>query len=96
MVETEVNKLNRLEAQAAGLAAAEANKATTARSTKSQDMQQYLTTQEDKTGHKAPGDPDQDPPNNSSSSEGADDLGEKDKASRIDSVSITTSQAVFI
>jgi hypothetical protein len=80
IVETEVNKLNRLDAQAACLAAAEADKATTARSIKSKDIQQYLTTQEDKTGHEAPGDPDQDPPDDSSSSEGDEDLGEKDKA----------------
>jgi hypothetical protein len=93
IVETEVNKLNRLEAQAASLAAAEADKATTARSTKSKDIQQYLTTQEDKTGHEAPRDPDQDPPDDSSSSGSDEDLGEKDKA-EIDSVSITTSQAI--
>jgi hypothetical protein len=93
IVETEVNKLNCLEAQAASLAAAEADKATTARSTKSKDIQPYLTTQEDKTGHEAPGDPNQDPPKDSSSSEGNEDLGEKDKA-EIDSVSITMSQAL--
>jgi hypothetical protein len=79
MVETEVNKLYRLEAQAASLTAAEDGKATSARSTNSKDMQQYLETQEDKTGHEAPGDPDQGPPNDSSSAEGDKDRGEKGK-----------------
>jgi hypothetical protein len=49
MVETEVNKLNRLEAQAASLAAAEADKANSDRSTRNIDMQRYIETQEDKT-----------------------------------------------
>jgi hypothetical protein len=80
MVETEVNKLNRLEAQAASLAAAEADKATSARSTKTKDMQRYLEDQEDKkTGHEAPRDPDQGPLDDSLSSEGDKDRGEKGK-----------------
>jgi hypothetical protein len=84
--------LERREALAASIAAAEADKAATAESRKRTDIQQYLTTQEDKSRHEAPGDPDQDPPDDSSSSVGDEDLGKKAKA-YIDSVSITSSQA---
>jgi hypothetical protein len=92
IVGTEVNKLNRLEAKAAKLAAAEADIANSNQS-KNIDMQCYIDSQADKTGHDAPAVQDQGPPGDSSSSERKEDWGEKDKDSTIDSVSITTSQA---
>jgi hypothetical protein len=58
IVETEVNKLERQEALAASIAASEADKAATAESRKRTDIQQYLTTQDYKSRHEAPGDPD--------------------------------------
>jgi hypothetical protein len=84
--------LNRLEAKAAKLAAAEADIANSNQS-KNIDMQCYIDSQADKTGHDAPAVQDQGPPGDSSSSERKEDWGEKDKDSTIDSVSITTSQA---
>jgi hypothetical protein len=92
IVGTKVNKLNRLEAKADKLAAAEADIANSNQS-KNIDMQRYIDSQADKNGHDAPAVQDQGPPGNSSSSESNEDRGEKDKDSRIDSVSITTSQA---
>jgi hypothetical protein len=44
IIETEVNRLERLEALATNIAAADANKAVTAESRKRTDIQQYLTT----------------------------------------------------
>jgi hypothetical protein len=77
IVGTKVNKLNRLKANAAKLAAAVADKANSNQSMRNIDMQRYIDSQEDKTGQEAPADPDQGPPDDSSSSEGEEDRGEK-------------------
>jgi hypothetical protein len=82
--------LNCLEAKAAKLADAEADLAN-ANQSKNIDMQRYIDSQADKAGHDAPAVLDQGPPDNSSDPESKEDG--KDKDSRIDSVSITTSQA---